>query len=173
MLFCLSTERAGRSVWYSIYPLAQPDIWVRSGWPSAAGSFPKAANGEETRIECAPEDLAVEMFSVVEDCILPFFKRCASLDDLIDLHRQGGESRARYPIAFALLSMGRTEEGQWLLHELTEDFDTDKRWDKATRDHVWKYVRMQTAAELSCSLDSERSANLRKHGLVRLARTKG
>lgn len=66
-----------------------------------------------------------------------------------------------------------SEEGQWLLHELTEDFDTDKRWDKATRDHVWKYVRMQTAAELSCSLDSERSANLRKHGLVRLARTKG
>lgn len=170
MLFAVAPDgiKNNINVWYSIYPLALPDIPIRRGWFLAAGSFPKS-DGKETNIPYEPEKVEEAMILEIEQNIFPLFAKCSSLSELECLYGQGN-FRSRYPQAFALLAMKKYSEGQWMLHELTEAFENEC-WGLREQEIVWKYVRFQTFEEIETALQAERANNIKKYKLANYIKT--
>lgn len=172
MLFTIAPQ--GRkndiNIWYAIYPLVLPGIWIYKGWSPAAGSYPKV-NGEETNIPFDTDDVELSMIEEIENNIFPFFDSCASLKCLEELYSQAN-FRARFPQAFTLLGMKEYEKGQWMLHELTEAFETEP-WGIKDKELVWKYVTMKKFSEIEEALNLERIANIKKYSLVRFMKNAG
>ena len=170
MLFAVSPNgiKNDINVWYSIHPLALPDVSINRGWGPAAGSFPKS-DGKETSIPYVPEKVEEAMIREIEQNIFPLFAKCSSLSELEGFYGQGSFG-ARYPQAFALLAMKKYSEGQWMLHEITEAFENE-RWGRREQEIVWKYVRFQTFEEIEIALQAERANNIKKYKLVNYIKT--
>ncbi|MFO6424723.1 hypothetical protein, partial [Motilimonas sp. KMU-193] len=161
MLFTLSLngQKTKKEIWFAIYPISLPDLWIHMGWSPAAGSYPVKLDPH-----VSSENIEATLIKVVETKVLPFFDECKTLTELEKLYSLGNE-KAKYPQAFTLLAMGEYSKGQWALHELSEHFN--EKYGGSQTDTIWKYVRLQTHEEIKACLLEEREKNIKKHKLVR------
>jgi len=172
MLFTIAPQgkKNDINVWFAIYPLVLPSIWINQGWLPAAGSYPKV-DGVETNIPFDSDDIELSMIEEIENNIFPFFNSCTSLNILEALYSQGN-FRSRFPQAFTLLGMQEYKKGQQMLREITQSFDTEP-WGTRDRETISKYTAMKDFTEIESSLELERIANIKKHKLVRFMNSAG
>jgi len=165
MVFSVSPQglKNDINVWYAIHPLALPNLNISMGWSPAAGSFPKV-NEEYTSIPYEPGNIENAMIDEIDKCVLPFFEKCSSLDDLELLYNKGN-FRARYPQSFTLLAMKQYEKGHSMLCDLAGAFKTEA-WGILEQENVHRYIKMETPKEIEIALESERTNNIRNYKLV-------
>ncbi|MCG8312557.1 MAG: hypothetical protein MI976_05025 [Pseudomonadales bacterium] len=162
MLFTLSPQgiKNDINIWYAIYPLAMPSLWINMGWAPAAGGFPH--NGSFPN---KPDSIDEIMIKELETTVFPFFEKCESLGDLELLYSQGNR-KAQYPRVFALLSIKRYEEAHALIDELIEEFESGGLG-VVEVNTLKKFSLLKDSASIDAALDEERQKNIKSYSLVR------
>ncbi len=162
MLFTLSPQGVKQdiNIWFAIYPLALPNLWINMGWRPAAGSFPK-----DGRFPYDIELTEALMIQELEQKVFPFFDECKTLFNLEQLYEQGNR-KAQYPRVFTLFSMKEYEKANSLANELINEFRTGGLG-VLEMNLLEKFSLLKSLGEVDAALEDERKKNIKKYNLAR------
>jgi len=101
-----------------MYPLHLPRIWPSRGYRPICGRFPKT----ERTIRLDPKDLAAGEQRLAEELaqVLPVFDDYPDLNTLVDKLADFESTGLQYLRSYALIGLGRMDEGRALMRELIE-----------------------------------------------------
>lgn len=162
ILFTLSPQGVKNdiNIWYAIFPLALPNLWINMGWSPAAGSFPK--NGSFPNNQGEIDSL---MIDEIKSNIFPFFSQCKSLKSLEQLYSQGN-IKAQYPRIFALLSIKEYIKAQALIDKVIYEFK-DRGIGTIELETLKKFSSLKDQSTIDDLLEEERKKNIKKYSLAR------
>ena len=157
MIFYLTFQGRKKDIyiWYSIYPLCMPQIWLSVGWGNCSGRIPEMENELSIKDDSEILKASTCIKEKIENSFLPLVSKIASIKDITNMYIAG------YPAGISYLAMGDFNKGIKLLNDY-KDFKESFGSNVLIEDGVLEFINNASPDNIESMLEKERQQNIKK-----------